>query len=469
MRRTPPFSVRRASLRVRLFLLIVTPLVAMSVVLGIWRIGAAQKTAAELFDRSLLAAALAISRDVILSEGDAILPSTRELIRDAAGGEVFYHATGPGGIYITGYAYPPVAASADKPANPYEPRFFEALYRGEDVRVLQVSERVTIANLTGDTTVTVWHRMADRSTFVRQLVQRAAALIGGLLATVVLVVWFGVKFGLRPLTDLQQAIAIRSPDDLSRIKRAVPVETRGIVQTLNHLFGQVEHSMEAQQAFISDAAHQLRNPAAAVQSMAEAVRDAPTEEARKERTKEMILAARSSARVTNQLLSLDRLRHASPAEHGVEFEIGADVREICEELAPQALSQGIDFELNVTDAPMLVRGDQVFIREAIKNLIDNALKHGGAALRRIEVSLEEARDRVAISVADDGKGLSPEDSELAMGRFSQVTPGDGSGLGLAIVASVAQRHEGEVIIQNVEQGACVTLTLPLASDRPSGV
>lgn len=464
MKRRLPLPVKRLSLRLRLFLVILVPLLAMAAMLGVWRINAAQKTAEELFDRSLLAAALAISRDVILSDGDAILPSTRDLIRDSSGGEVFYHATGPGGIYITGYAYPPVEPLSDH-ADRYEPSFFEATYRNEKVRVLRITERITIENLTGDTTVTVWQRIADRAEFVRLLVLRAAALIGGLLTTLVLVVWFGVKQGLRPLTELQDAISIRSPDDLSRIKRAVPAETRGIVQTLNHLFGQVERSMESHQTFISDAAHQLRNPAAAVQSMAEAVRDAPSEEDRKKRTEEMVIAARASARVANQLLSLDRLRHLSPEEYGSRFDLAADVRQICADTAPAALSRGIDFELDAPEQGISVHGDQLFLREAVKNLIDNALKHGGAGLSKVSVTVAEAAGYARLTVADDGNGLSPDDRELALGRFTQVSPGDGSGLGLAIVASVVARHKGDLTINDVAQGASLTISLPIDAHR----
>jgi two-component system sensor histidine kinase TctE len=66
--------------------------------LGFWRFEVAQRTSETLFDRSLLAAALAISRDVAISGGDALSPSTRDFVSDAGGGELFYHVTGPGGI-----------------------------------------------------------------------------------------------------------------------------------------------------------------------------------------------------------------------------------------------------------------------------------------------------------------------------------------------------------------------------------
>lgn len=451
---------RVLSLRLRLFIVILTPLILMALVMGFWRYSVAQDTAEELFDRTLLSAGLAISRDVAVSGGDALSPSTREMIRDAAGGEVFYHATGPGGIYVTGFAYPPIARAEDTRADGAM-NFFGAVYRNEPVRVLQITERVTFETITGDATVTVWQRLADRDAFATQLAVRAAAIIGVLLATLALVVWFGVQLGLRPLTDLHEAIAARSPDDLSTIKRPVPVEVRGIVATLNRLFDQVERSITAQKDFIANAAHQLRNPAAAVQSMAEALQDAQTDADRSERIGELVTAARSSARVTNQLLSLERLQAADLTDVSETFDLGTLTRDLCAEIGPSILSRGIDFELIESGSPLSVKGDRVFMCEAVRNLIDNALKHGGPRLSSISVELGENDGSARVTVKDDGIGLSPEDRDAALGRFSQITPSSGSGLGLAIAASVAERHGGRLEIEPADTGARISLRIPL--------
>ena len=102
----------------------------------------------------------------------------------------------------------------------------------------------------------------------------------------------------------------------------------------------------------------------------------------------------------------------------------------------------------------------MFLAEAIKNLIDNALKHAGPQLNMITVAITCAEHVVHLTVADDGKGLAPEQRETAFRRFSQVEPSQGSGLGLAIACSVAERHNGELLINRVEVGASLTLTLP---------
>ena len=451
--------IRQGSLRLRLFILILTPLVLLAVVLGYWRFTAAHRTAEDLFDDSLLSAGLAISRDVTISGGDALLPSTRNMIRDASGGEVFYHVTGPGGIYVTGYAYPPTTRRPDT-LEPYEPFFFEAVYRGEPVRVLRMTERVTLNELAGDATVTVWQLMADRNAFGNALSVRAAILMGTLLATLAFVVWFGVERGLRPLLDLQDAIDIRSPDDLSEIRRPVPAEVVGVVKTLNRLFRQVEHSINAHQVFISEAAHQLRNPAAAVQSMAEALRDAKTDKDREERLSELVTAAKNSATVAEQLLSLERLKHPAQLDQREIFDFRSVVEEACTEMGVRIFAKGIEFEVSMPETAVEVSGDRVFLNEALKNLLDNALKHGGERLDKITVTLHCDGDMVRLTVADNGVGLAPDQSKAAFGRFSQLQHSEGSGLGLPIVSAVAQRHGGNVSIDKVDIGASLTLSLP---------
>lgn len=447
------------SLRSRLFMLILPPLLLLSIVLGFWRFEVAQRTSETLFDRSLLAAALAISRDVAISGGDALSPSTRDFVSDAGGGELFYHVTGPGGIYITGYAYPPVSGGR---AGEDRLNYTMAEYRGEPVRVLRMRESTTIGNLTGDTIVTVWQRDSDRNAFAAALARRAAALIASLMAALALVVWFGVKIGLRPLNDLQDAIQHRSPDDLRDIRRPVPAEVFGIVATLNRLFGQVRQSIEDHQVFISNAAHQLRNPASALLSLAEVLPDVSDPQERRLRERELIAAARKSARLANQLLSLERLRYDETSTFD-RLELNAVAAEVCSDFAPTVLSRDIGFGFEPYPAPLPVNGDSVLLGEAITNLLENALSHGGPGLSAIRVSTVGEAGYAVLTVQDDGIGIPKDSTQAAFQRFGQLSEGEGSGLGLAIVQDVLRRHGGDVELLPQERGLVVRLKVPLVS------
>ena len=448
--------MRAMSLRLRLFLVILPPLFVVSVLLGWWRFEVAQRTSEELFDRSLLSAALAISRDVSISEGDALSPSTRRVISDAGGGELFYHVTGPGGIYVTGYAYPP---RPDMPVTRDLPFYYLADYRGEAMRVVRLIESRTIGSLTGDTVVTVWQRVSDRRSFAHELALRAAALMAGLMAALALIIWFGVQIGLRPLNDLQAAIRRRSPDDLGPIRRLVPHEVSGIVSTLNRLLGQVQDSIETHQAFISDAAHQMLNPAAAILALAETlprIRD-PLERAKCE--EELLQAARNLARLSKQLLSLERLRYDESTAME-PFDLNATVEDVCRTFAAKALSRDLEFALAPSPEPLPVLGNPVLLGEALVNLLENALRHGGAGLTTIGVQTSSDGADVAIRVQDDGVGIPPDKAGMAFRRFSQLDNGDGTGLGLAIVEKVMDRHAGRVDLEPVETGTSVCLRFP---------
>jgi two-component system sensor histidine kinase TctE len=451
--------MKAMSLRLRLFLVILLPLFLVAILLGWWRFEVAQRTSEELFDRTLLSAALAISRDVAISEGDALTPATRQVISDAGGGELFYHVTGPGGIYVTGYAYPP---RPDTPVARDLPSYYFANYRGEEMRVLRMIETRAIGALSGDTVVTVWQRVSDRRAFARELAFRAVALIAGLMAALSLIIWFGVQIGLRPLNDLQSAIQQRSPDDLGPIRRPVPNEVSGIVATLNRLL--VQDSIEAHQAFISDAAHQLRNPAAAILTLAETLPQLhdPAERARCE--SQLADAARKSARLSEQLLSLERLRYdASTAME--PFELNAVAEEVCRSFAARALSRDIEFDFVRGSDPLEVMGNPVLVGEALINILDNALKHGGAAMHGIRVSTSADDDSVMVLIMDDGVGIPQEQVGTAFRRFSQLQHGSGTGLGLAIVEQVMARHGGRVEHVPTDTGTGFCLRFPRVAQR----
>ncbi len=273
---------RTLSLRLRLTAIILVPLVTLASLAGLWQLGNARATAADVFNRSLLSAALAVANDVAISGGDALSPDTRDILDSTSGGPVFYHVYAPDGVIVAGYATPPVGIP--RPVSEIaRPTYFDAIYFGRDVSGVRLQTRTEIEGFAGIFTTTVWQDRSVRSAFVQDLVLRSFIVIAGLITTLGLIVWFGIRLGLRPLTDLEEAIEARSGDELSPIRRAVPLEVEGIVATLNRLFAQVSKSMTAQSEFIANAAHQLRNPIAGVLSLAEAVERAPTETAMRAR------------------------------------------------------------------------------------------------------------------------------------------------------------------------------------------
>jgi len=99
--------------------------------------------------------------------------------------------------------------------------------------------------------------------------------------------------------------------------------------------------------------------------------------------------------------------------------------------------------------------------EAVKNLLDNAVLHGGPQLWRVSLALFVTPGFVAITVQDDGLGMSKADIPRALERFGQLSPSVGSGLGLSIAHAAATHHGGSLSLTPLNPGLCVELRLPL--------
>ena len=315
--------------------------------------------------------------------------------------------------------------------------------------------------------------MAVRTSFVQAVASRTVALIAVLLLSVALIVWFGVRFGLKPLLDLEGAIARRTPSDLTPIQRSVPVEAQGIVATLNGLLDRVARRISSKDEFISNAAHQLRNPIAGVLALAEAVESAPTQKAAKSRSAELVAAARQATHLTNQLLSFERAKGSDTTHQQDSVDLGA----LCETVIARFRSgtsvahKHIEVVYDRPDRALCLPGDAIMLQEAVLNLLTNAALHGGPNVSQISVSLRAAGQMARLVVQDDGVGIAPEDRMLAVGRFSQAQAGPGTGLGLPIAARVIESHGGRLSIEGPERGARIVIELPLPeiSGQPQAV
>jgi len=451
------------SLRFRLFAIILGPLLLIALGIGIWRLASAQQTAQEVFDRNLLVTALAVSRDVASRDGDAISVETAQLLSRSAGEPVRYHVYAPDGVFVTGFASPPVPIDFEWDRSQTF-AYFDAVSRGRDVRVLRLQYVTQIAGFSGPFVVTVWQDNAQRQAFVQAQVLRALGVMAALLGATAVVVWFGVRLGLKPLLDLEDAISRRSPADLSPIRRRVPDEVQGLVTRINRLFGQVSASMEAQSAFISDAAHQLRNPIAGLRALGDSIRSARSLESAQERAADLVEAARGAGVLAESLMTLERARAASDLALASQVDVATLTQRLFDQMAAEQ-TRGVRMTARIAPGPVTMMADETMLREAVRNLVHNALVHGGPSLSEIVLTLEVTDTQVLITVADDGRGVALEDFAKIRARFGQADAGNGSGLGLTIAEAVAQSHKGRLEILPVERGFAVALLLPL---RPHG-
>lgn len=450
----PRLAFSRLSLRGRLFLLLILPLIAVAAAASFARYQAATRMSQELYDNTLLAVALTISRDVVISGGDVLTEQLLEELTTALGDPVYYRITGPGGGFVTGYSDPPdllEGAVIEGGA----PVFFDSVSLGRPVRAVVLREFISEPQFGGWVTVEVWQTVSQRNALSRELLTQSVILLGSVLLTAVLILWFGIQLGLKPLLDLRDAIGQRSADDLRPIRRWVPPELRPLVATTNSLFERLSEAFALRDRFISDAAHQMRNPVAAIQSQAESAISAPTEAELRSRVADLADSARATSRLTAQLLSLERVRGRSLKEFGHPVDLVVLLRERVRAFAESQLRRGVDVSFTVNGTPRSVECDPVLVEEMLANLLDNAEKYALRPGGQLDVSIDFDPQGIRLRFSDDGPGIPPGMTERIFDRFFRLD-GDqsrGCGLGLAIVADVANSHGGTAICKSVGSGA----------------
>jgi len=320
----------------------------------------------------------------------------------------------------------------------------------------------------GTMLVQVARSRANREELARRILVDTALPLSALIAMMTVIVWGGIRAGLRPLMLLQRQVEGRAANDLAPIEvEAAPLEVRSLARAINALLAEVHHSVVAQKRFISDAAHQLRTPLAGLKSQTELALGEAHDPALVARLRRVHDSATRSAHLVNQLLTLARAEPESAVlQDRVPVDIARLARDVTAEMVPRALAAGVDLGVDESDAgPAVpaVRGIALLLREALVNLIDNAIRYAGRGAS-VTVRVRLQRGLVIMEVEDDGPGLTSEDRVRVFERFVRATPdGTGCGLGLAIVREIVERHAGRVELLPVQpHGLVARVSLPAA-------
>ncbi|WP_102107957.1 sensor histidine kinase [Oceaniglobus roseus] len=465
--------MNRWSLRSRLFVLIILPLVAVAALAAVARYIMAEQTSRRLYDNTLLAVALTISRDVVLSEGDLLTEQLLDALTRALGDPVYYRVEGPDGRFVTGYSDAPERPEGGEVPSGI-PYFYDAVSLGEPVRVVALREFISEPQFGGWVTVDVWQTVEQRNALSLSLLMQSIILMTIVVATAALLVWFGINLGLRPLLDLRNAVAQRSPADLGPIRQAVPKEVRSLVAAMNSLFARLSEAFTVRDAFISDAAHQLRNPVAAIQAQAEAATTAPDEGELRVRVRDLAETARRTGRLTQQLLSMEKARGRAATRKLEAVNVRALAEDLVKRFAERELRRDVSVSFQVSGEERPVPGDPVMLSEAIENLLDNASRYGCPDGGEVGLEVRFDETDVVVRVADSGPGIPDDQRERVFDRFFRMSDdaSGGCGLGLSIVRQVAEVHGGSARVADSTGGGAVEIRLPLArqtdrADQPA--
>jgi two-component system OmpR family sensor kinase len=309
--------------------------------------------------------------------------------------------------------------------------------------------------------------LASNNATLRQVI--GALAIGG--AVFVIVAGFGAywlaRAALAPVERLRREVAALSERD-TRSTVQVPGthdEIAALAGTMNDLLERLHGALARQQAFVADASHELRTPFAVLRGELELA-------GRPGRSKEELRAAVASAaeetdrltRITDDLLLLARGDEATLTTSLARTDVALLLARSAERASTRAAAAGVTCRVDV-QAGLTAVVDEGRIRQAVDNLIDNALRF---APRDSEVVIcaEMAGPELMIEVRDRGPGFPPSFLPQAFERFARPDLGrardaGGAGLGLSIVQAIAHAHGGRAVAGNRDEGgAVVRLEIP---------
>ncbi|HEY5782682.1 MAG TPA: two-component system sensor histidine kinase CreC [Lysobacter sp.] len=293
--------------------------------------------------------------------------------------------------------------------------------------------------------------------------------------------WGIVLMGVALLVGLVAAWWLsRQLGNLRRYANAVTAGERATVPDGAGEFGELGRALQTMRGrlegkqyveqYVHTLTHEMKSPLAAIRGSAElldpATGEPPMAEADRARFVASIRAqSERLSQMIDKMLALAAVEHRQRLDSPEAVDLADVAREAAEQCAQRLSQRGLQLQLEVGEAPLIVSGDAFLLRQATINLIDNAADfsrmHG-----IVELRLHPQGDTVQLEVSDRGEGI----PDYAMARvferfYSLARPGNGSrssGLGLCFVAEVAQLHGGTAALDNREGGGAVaSLRLPL--------
>lgn len=338
--------------------------------------------------------------------------------------------------------------------------FQTVTFRGELVRRVTASRTLIGIDKRTQIRVTLAQTQGALSGTLEQISRNAALLGAGFFALAALLSFWATSTTIGQLGRLTRSVTKRGPEDLSPFAQPVPTEMLPLVNSLNSLMGRLDQSLSQSEDFIAEAAHRVRTPLATVRSYAEATLQRVDKEENRQAMRSMVRAIDESSRAAGQLL--DHAMITFRADHLVRQDIDVVdlVHDLVVRLTPIAEMKDLELCLH-HDGGVACSVDPVLLQNAVRNLIDNALKYAPSE-STVDIFVT-ADPIVQIKVCDSGPGFPIEEVDTLAARFKRGKNAEGtigSGLGLTIARDVAEAHGGALRLSNrPEGGACALLSL----------
>lgn len=450
---------------------LIGPLAILFLISGATSYGLAQYFADAVYDGWLFDSVSSLALEIHPSDQGPVVdmpPQTQRLFEWDVSDNTYFNISGARSGLIAGRAnLPEVGSDVDRYRSA---DLYNARMDGHNVRIAVLV--LPAADYGEEVTVRVAETTRKRRGLARVILLSTLIPQLVLIAVAAFAIRRGIRLGLRPLRRIADRLESRSHRQLAPIAaEGVPQEVQPLTRALNELLARLEEALSSQRRFIAEAAHQLRTPLTAIKLQAEELRREGDATSMQPLLDALRASADRATRLSNQLLSLARAEpDAATVRPFRRFDLAALVEETGAEWAPRAVSLGLDIHF-IADAdpqPIWVQGDPDLLREAINNLLDNAIKyHPGQGSIRLRVArLPTPR----VTIEDDGPGIPSDQRAQMLRRFVRGSRGEGSGLGLPIAQEIARLHGGDLLLLDTpgaDHGLSARLVLPMQDPTAS--
>jgi signal transduction histidine kinase len=383
---------------------------------------------------------------------------------DAAAGaeDSFAQYVDPDGTLVTSSGLTEPLLPAAITAELRGARFFDREVRTAEE---EVPARLLASPVAGGGVLVLGVDLEDQQDAIARLT--ALVAVGGpiLIAALALLGWLLAGAALRPVERLRAEASALS---LAEPSRRLPVPETGdelqrLAETLNGMLDRVYEALERERRLVDEASHELRTPLGVVQAELDlALREPRSREELEAALRSITQETERLRRLTEDLLVLARSDRGRIPVHRADVDLSEILERVAREFADRASRAGV--EIRVTGAPVRARLDGDRVRQAVENLVANAIRHadrGGI----VEVTAVREADALRIVVRDPGPGFAEDVLDRAFEPFARADgdrANDGAGLGLAIVRAVAEAHGGSATARNLDGGGAeVSIEVPV--------
>lgn len=316
----------------------------------------------------------------------------------------------------------------------------------------------------GNTVVQVAQPQSARRAVAAHVAIRTVAPLLLQVPLLGMLIWVVVGRGLAPIKRAAAEVQTRDIHTLAAIEDAgLPREIRPLTQALNDLLARLGTAIDAQRAFVADAAHELRTPLTALRLQVQLAERATNDAERQASFADLKQGLERATRLLQQLLTLARQEPGAFAQPQAAVDLTALLRSVVADFSIAAAAREVDLGIAAAP-PASVVGNADALRVLFNNLIENALRHTPEH-GSVDVAIASDAGAVTVTVQDSGPGIPEEDLPRVFDRFYRVPSTQaqfhGSGLGLAIVKQIAAAHRATVSLSNTGHGLCASVRFAL--------